>query len=364
MIRANLLRWVVSFGVSLGVLFSGYASALTFSTLTDSDLRCDTDGVVIAGWGVSPGAGEVQSVTLTEIAPACEGAELQVVVRQAGNPIADGRLTVAAGQTGANAATIALTQPGASTAAVSLSAASIEEASVLLHRGSEAATGIAESPCEFIGASIDGWDVDPLTAQVSGVRLRGISTACIGNEVLIELLDGGSVVRDGSVVLNAANTGSNVVTVPVTAVGGSNAVLTVAAAIPTSIQISVIGDDPVVPPPPGNETNTNPGANSGDGGDGPSSTSNTGSGNTQTSETLGTQSTSPQTTSPAPDALTDEVLGTRDEPSRLPSTGSYLPPSASIAGVPATLVAGALAVLAGLVVWCLPYWRRRHRDED
>jgi hypothetical protein len=289
------VKLVLSLVVALSVAFASHAAAQTivFSTATDPDVRCDPTGVVV-GWQIDAGLGSVSSATVSGIDPECAGAELYLQVTQSGVAAADGVLTLTAAHVGPNSAAVPFTQPGGSTAPVVLAAQAITGVSVLIHRGSQPATGTADNPCELIGMRIEGWGVDLLSAMVSSVRLTGISSACIGNEVVLRLDQNGAVIADARALLTAGNTGANVLTLGLTAPGAASTPLSLHASVITGISVSVEGEDgggiDDVDAGPGTPVFTAP---------------------------------IPETPAQQPQQqLVDEVAGVQEQPQALPATGS------------------------------------------
>jgi hypothetical protein len=317
-----------------------YAAPVIFSTVTDPDLRCDPNQVSVASWNLGPGFADVNGVDLTDIDPDCVGANLYLLTSNNGAPLADASLTVTSGQTGAAHASLGFTGIGNNTP-VTASAADITGVSVLLDRGSEPSTGIANSPCELLGMRIDGWGVDQLTAMVSSVRLTDINPDCVGNTILAELNQSGTVLADGSAPLTVANTGANVLTIPLTVPGASTAAQALHASVITGIQVSV-----------GSELLTTIEG-------GPTTTATQRTANPQASlPGLVTQVESTTTTQNAnvAGALTSEVAGVRS----LPQTGSggFLGSAGATASWWRLVIA--LAVVA-LVLTALLLRRRRAR---
>jgi hypothetical protein len=245
------MRVLLGVVLSVTLAFAGYAAAATviFSTAIDADLRCDPDEVVVSGWSVLPSLVVVEAVELTDIDASCVDAELYVLVMQDGSPLADGSFIVDSGDAGANIANVTLTTVGASTTPELVPAADITGISVLLHRGSEPATGPPDQPCELLGMSIEGWGVELLSATVSSVRLVDVASNCIGYDLVMVLDQNGTVVADGRVLLTASNTGSDVLTMPLTQPGDSAAPISLHVTVITGIEVYVEGEVPDGPPP-------------------------------------------------------------------------------------------------------------------
>ena len=299
------MRVLISVALALGVAFASYGAAATVivSSAIDPDLRCDPDEVIV-GWSIAPGLADVDAVELTQIDPDCVGAELYVLVMQDGAPLADASFIVNPAQTGSNVAGVPLTTIGAATTPVVLPITSVTGVSVLMHRGSEPATGSSDLPCELLGLRIEGWGVELLSAMVSSVRLVDVNPECIGNELVLELDQDGTVIADGRVVLTAGNTGSNIVTVVLTPPGASTAPISLHATVITGINVYVEADVPDEQEPPVGEGPDNDA--------GPQGVINIPV--SLTDEVQGTQLIPSE---PEP-ALVDEIGGVR----QLPSTGS------------------------------------------
>lgn len=77
-----------SLGVNGGAIQAG----------ADSELRCDTDGVQVLGWGLESDTGKVSFVRIGGIDGACAGNDMFVNITSAGVKIAGGSVTL--GSTG------------------------------------------------------------------------------------------------------------------------------------------------------------------------------------------------------------------------------------------------------------------------
>lgn len=89
-------RVLLALVVALVVFGAVYASAASLDVTggiiqagNDTDLRCDTDGVYVAGWGLEADTGLVNRVRIAGVDPACAGAELFARVQLAGGAITD-----------------------------------------------------------------------------------------------------------------------------------------------------------------------------------------------------------------------------------------------------------------------------------
>ena len=303
------VRLLFAVAVTVAVAFASYGAAATviFSSANDPDVRCDTDGVEITGWSLSPALGEVEAVEVTAIDPSCVGAELYVQALQDGSPLADGSLVVASSHTGGNIATVSFTALGGSSAPVAVSAVDVTGVSVLMHRGSEPATGPSDLPCELLGMSIESWGVDLVSSIVSSISVAGINPDCIGSDLVLVVYEDGDVIADGRVLLTAGNTGSDVLTIAFTTPGAGNAASPEEASVITGVEFYVEGEvEDEVPFGPTDETITEPEAV-------PPTT-----GSNLTAQVQGTQIIPPSGETAEQPELVNEILGIRT----VPSTGS------------------------------------------
>jgi hypothetical protein len=62
----------------------------------DTSLKCDTDGVRVDGWGLETDDGSVHFVRIHDIHTNCIGADMWVIITQAGSEIARGSATIPA----------------------------------------------------------------------------------------------------------------------------------------------------------------------------------------------------------------------------------------------------------------------------
>ncbi len=360
-----LARLLFSLAIAAGVAASTYGAAATviFSDISDDNLVCDP-GVQVMNWGLlpPPSIGQVSSVQIGDIDPACIGAEMYVVATSAGTPVGDGGLTLTAATTGANLATVNFTSVGSSTTPVVLSAADITGINVLIHRGSQPATGNVESSCELVGMQIDGWGVDPVSAIVTSVRLTQVNTGCIGKDLQVLIRQGTTVIADSHNTLTSSNTGANVLTAIFTVPGDSTTSVQLGAAAITGIQISVSGESEQVTTPTGTVTQLATGPLVGSPPAPP----------VNTSQTLSSTSSSPsppptqfvQTTVVGETGFTSEVAGARSNgifPAKTGDAGllGRVKVAPGITMTPWVLVAGLVLILCGWLGL-----RRRHRSRD
>jgi hypothetical protein len=73
-----------SLGVNGGAIQAG----------ADTELRCDTNGVQVLGWGLETDTGMVSFVRIGDISPTCAGNDMWVRITKDGSLIAKGSLTL------------------------------------------------------------------------------------------------------------------------------------------------------------------------------------------------------------------------------------------------------------------------------
>jgi hypothetical protein len=104
-----LLVGVTVFGAVFALAASLGVSGGAIQAGSDTELRCDTDGVQVLGWGLETDDGKVYNVRIGGVDTACVGDDLFVVVTHEGTALADGKATIASAS-----ATITLTELGSS----------------------------------------------------------------------------------------------------------------------------------------------------------------------------------------------------------------------------------------------------------
>ncbi len=302
-----MIRLLLSLSAVIGIAFATYASAAVFSTASDPDLRCDTEGVT-GTWILDPGLNNVQGLQLNDIDPSCVDAETYAQALAGDTLLAASGTTLASGNVGSGNVVIPLSPQ---------SIQSVTGLSVLMHKGSEAATGPAgEVPCALDGMRIQGWGVDNPTAMVSSIRLTGIDSDCIGSEIVAVLDEGGNFLAEARATLTTGNTGANILTLPLPS--------PLRVSVVTGIEIYVEGEvepeEPGNPNPPETPGTTGTGSVTATGGGtttnppGRSSTTTTTPSNQ--SNAAGARSTGGSSGTSSP-GLISEVAGVRG----LPSTG-------------------------------------------
>ncbi len=84
------------FGTVLAVAASLIVEGGTIQAGSDTELRCDTNGVRVDGWGLESDNGLVYFVRIHDINTACEGDDLFVNITKDGAKIAGGSATIPA----------------------------------------------------------------------------------------------------------------------------------------------------------------------------------------------------------------------------------------------------------------------------
>lgn len=88
------------FGTVLGIAASLGVDGGTIQAGSDTELRCDTDGVRVDGWGLETDDGKVYFVRIHDIHTDCVGDDLFVNITDEGTKIAGGNAVIPADGTG------------------------------------------------------------------------------------------------------------------------------------------------------------------------------------------------------------------------------------------------------------------------
>src|SRR5690606_9324492 len=94
-----------------------------------------------------------------------------------------------------------------------------------------------------------GWSLSPVLLEVESVELTEIDASCVGAELYVQVMQDGSPLADGSLIVDNGHTGGNIATVNFTALGGSNTPVTVSAVDVTGVSVLLHrGSEPAVGP--------------------------------------------------------------------------------------------------------------------
>jgi hypothetical protein len=89
-----LLVGVTVFGAVFALAASLGVSGGAIQAGADTELRCDTDGVQVLGWGLETDTGKVSFVRIGGINGACAGNDMFVNITSGGTKIAGGSVTL------------------------------------------------------------------------------------------------------------------------------------------------------------------------------------------------------------------------------------------------------------------------------